>query len=155
VALAVSASGIAQLVAFSVGIAFALGTSPALALGWAYSAPPIRLKERPGADVAVNALGIGALGPWAGWAVLHSIGGFPWVMAVQGTLVGIALYVPSTLADFQADRVSGYVTIAVRLDRRRAYQVGLAAWFAAGAWSAPCWRPRTPSSRAACCRWSC
>jgi chlorophyll synthase len=136
VALAVVASGVALLIAFSVGIAFALGTSLALALGWAYSAPPIRLKERPGADVAVNALGIGALGPWAGWAALHSIGGFPWAMAVQGTLVGIALYVPSTLADYPADRASGYLTIAVRLGRRRAYRLGLAAWFAAGAWSA-------------------
>ena len=135
IALAAAASCAALLVAFTVGTAFTLGTLLALTLGWAYSAPPIRLKVRPGADVLVNALGIGALGPWAGWAVLHSIGGFPWVMGVQGTLVGIALYVPSTLADYQADRASGYATIAVRLGRRRAYRLGFAAWVAAAGWS--------------------
>ena len=134
-ALAAVASCAAMLVALTVGTAFTLGTALALALGWAYSAPPIRLKERPGADVVVNALGIGALGPWAGWAALHSIGGFPWVMAVQGTLVGVALYVPSTLADYRADRASGYATIAVRLGRRRAYRLGFTAWAAAAGWS--------------------
>lgn len=40
----------------------------AVALGWAYSVPPLRLKVRAGLDVTVNALALGAFGPLAGWA---------------------------------------------------------------------------------------
>lgn len=127
---------LALVVAVPVGWAFLTGTLVALALGWAYSAPPVRLKERPGLDVAVNALAVGALGPYGGWAAVHGVAGFPWVMAVQGTLVGVALYVPTTLADHAADAGSGYRTVAVRLGPRRAYRLGLAAWVAAAGWSA-------------------
>jgi 4-hydroxybenzoate polyprenyltransferase len=135
-AAAGTAGVLAVLVAVPVGWAFAAGTLVALLLGWAYSAPPVRLKERPGLDVAVNALAVGALGPYGGWAAVHGIGGFPWVMAVQGTLVGVALYVPTTLADHGADADSGYRTVAVRLGPRRAYRLGLVAWLAAAGWSA-------------------
>ncbi|MQA77760.1 MAG: hypothetical protein GEV10_04660 [Streptosporangiales bacterium] len=125
----------ALLTAVLVGPAFAAGTLLVLGLGWAYSVPPIRLKARPGADVVVNALAIGVLGPWAGWTAVQSPAGFPWVMAVQGFLVGVALYVPTTLADRPADLASGYRTIAVRYGRRLTYRIGLAAWVAAASWS--------------------
>lgn len=126
-------AAVAVVVAGTVGRYFAAGTAVALLLGWAYSAPPVRLKARPGADVAVNALAVGALGPMSGWAALGSPAGFPWVMCVQGTLVGVALYVPTTLADYRADLASGFDTIAVRLGVRRAYAVGYAAWIGAAA----------------------
>jgi chlorophyll synthase len=134
VALVAGAS--ALLVSLTVGSAFTLGALVALALGWAYSAPPVRLKARPGVDVAVNALALGALGPLAGWTAVHPLGGFPWLIAVQGVLVGAALYVPTTLADYHADLATGYRTVAVRLGPRRAYRLGLAAWIAAAALSA-------------------
>lgn len=133
--LAGGASVAAFLLSLAVGTAFAVGTALALVLGWLYSAPPVRLKTRPGADVAVNALGIGALGPLAGWTAVHPLGGFPWVMAVQGTLVGVALYVPTTLFDHAADVAGGYDTIAVRLGPARTYLLGLGAWVAAAGWS--------------------
>lgn len=129
------AGAAAVLTAVLVGPAFAAGTLVVLVLGWAYSAPPIRLKARPGADVVVNALAIGVLGPWAGWTAVQSPAGFPWAMAVQGFLVGVALYVPTTLADRTADLAVGYRTIAVRYGRRLTYRIGLAAWAAAAAWS--------------------
>ncbi|HEY3633034.1 MAG TPA: UbiA family prenyltransferase [Jatrophihabitantaceae bacterium] len=131
--IAAISAAIAVAVASTVGLYFAVGTLIALTLGWAYSAPPIRLKTRPGADVAANALALGALGPMSGWAALGSPAGFPWVMCVQGTLVGVALYIPTTLADYRADVASGFDTIAVRLGLRRAYVVGYAAWVAAAA----------------------
>jgi 4-hydroxybenzoate polyprenyltransferase len=133
--VAATSAAVAVAVASTVGLYFAAGTVLALALGWAYSAPPIRLKTRPGADVAVNALAIGALGPMSGWAALGSPAGFPWAMCVQGTLVGVALYVPTTLADYRADLASSFDTIAVRLGLRRAYLVGYAAWIGAAACS--------------------
>ncbi|HVX43003.1 MAG TPA: UbiA family prenyltransferase [Mycobacteriales bacterium] len=132
VVAAVTALGAAALV----GTAFTIGTLLVLVLGWIYSVPPLRLKERPGADAAVNALAIGAIGPAAGWCAVESIGGFPWLFALQGTLVGVALYLPTTLVDHAADEALGYRTIAVRLGRRTTYRLGFAAWIAAAALAA-------------------
>jgi chlorophyll synthase len=119
------------LVSLSVGAAFAAGALLALTLGWLYSAPPVRLKSRPGADVTANALALGALGPLAGWTAVHPLAGFPWPISLQGVLVGAALYVPTTLADYRTDLASGYRTVAVRLGPRLTYRLGLAAWTAA------------------------
>lgn len=106
------AAVLAVLTALLVGTTFAAGTVLMLGLGWAYSAPPLRWKTRPGIDVAVNAVAVGMLGPLAGWTAVHGIIGFPWLMAGQGALVGVALYVPTTLADLGADVRSGYRTAA-------------------------------------------
>jgi chlorophyll synthase len=133
--VALAAAGAAVPVSLSVGTAFTAGALLALTLGWLYSTPPVRLKSRPGADVAANALALGALGPLAGWTAVHALSGFPWAIALQGVLVGAALYVPTTLADHPADLASGYRTIAVRLGPRVAYRLGLAAWTGAAALS--------------------
>jgi chlorophyll synthase len=126
-------AGIASLAAgVYVGEVFTLGVLLALVLGWAYSVPPVRLKTRAGFDVAVNSLALGAFGPLAGWAaVTPDLGGFPWLMALQGTLVAVGLYLPTTLADLEADRAAGYQTIAVRLGAGTTYRLGFAAWIAA------------------------
>lgn len=121
----------ALLVALTVRPAFALVTLAFLVLGWLYSVPPVRLKDRPGFDVAANALGVGAIAVLAGWTVVRPIDGFPWVMAVAGVLVATALYIPTTVTDYRADLASGYTTIAVRLGPRGAHRIGLAAWTAA------------------------
>ncbi|ADB35946.1 UbiA prenyltransferase [Kribbella flavida DSM 17836] len=130
--LAVGAGVAALLVACFVGWVFTAGVLLALVLGWAYSVPPVRLKTRAGFDVASNSLALGAFGPLAGWAaVTPELGGFPWVMALQGTLAAIGLYLPTTLADLPADRAAGYRTIAVRLGASTTYRLGYAAWIAA------------------------
>jgi chlorophyll synthase len=134
--IAIATAGAALIGAALVGAAFTAGTVLALALGWAYSVPPVRLKERPGVDVAANAIAVGAMGPFAGWTAVHSPHGFPWLMALQGVLVGVALYLPTTLVDYPADLAGGYRTVAVRLGPRRTYLLGLAAWVAAAALSA-------------------
>lgn len=133
--IAFAAAGAALAVSLAVGAVFAAGALLSLVLGWLYSVPPVRLKARPGADVAANALALGALGPLAGWTAVHALAGFPWPISVQGVLVGAALYVPTTLADHEADLASGYRTVAVRLGPRRAYRLGFAAWTAAAALS--------------------
>jgi chlorophyll synthase len=101
-----------------------------LGLAWAYSVPPLRLKARPGADVAVNAIGVGVIALLAGWAAVRPLGGFPWIMLPQGLLVATAVYVPSTLVDEEADRASGVTTMATALGRVRAYRIGWIAWVA-------------------------
>lgn len=129
--ISAAASVLAVAVATAVSVLFAVGTAVVLAIGWAYSAPPPRLKTRPVADVAVNAVALGAIGQLAGWTAVRPLDGFPWAMAALGTLVGAALYIPTTLADLEADREIGYTTVAVWLGAKRAYAVGLTAWVAA------------------------
>ncbi|WP_238158195.1 UbiA prenyltransferase family protein [Kribbella voronezhensis] len=126
-------AGTASLAAgFAVGVVFALGVLLAVVLGYAYSVPPVRLKTRAGFDVAVNSLALGTFGPLTGWAaVTNDLSGFPWLMALQGTLVAVGLYLPTTLADLEADRAAGYRTIAVRLGASTTYRLGFAAWIAA------------------------
>jgi chlorophyll synthase len=108
----------------------------AVLLGYAYSVPPVRLKTRAGLDVAVNALALGAFGPLAGWAAVNpDLSDFPWLMGLQGTLAAVGLYLPTTLADLEADRAAGYQTIAVRFGTRTTYRIGYGAWIAAAALS--------------------
>lgn len=114
-----------------VGPTFTLGTAVVLLLGWLYSAPPLRLKSRPGADVAINALVVGVFGPAAGWCLYRPITDFPPIMVVLGTLLGAALYLPTTVIDVAADRAAGDATSAVRWHPRACYRLGVALWTAA------------------------
>ncbi|GAB3942068.1 hypothetical protein GCM10029976_062450 [Kribbella albertanoniae] len=134
--LAFAAAVAAVGISLHVGIVFALGVLLAVLLGYAYSVPPVRLKTRAGFDVAVNALALGAFGPLAGWAAINpDLSDFPWLMGLQGTLAAIGLYLPTTLADLEADRAAGYQTIAVRYGARTTYRLGYGAWIAAAALS--------------------
>ncbi|MDX2972416.1 UbiA prenyltransferase family protein [Kribbella solani] len=130
--LAFAAAVAAVGLSLQVGIVFALGVLLAVLLGYAYSVPPVRLKTRAGFDVAVNALALGAFGPLAGWAAINpDLSDFPWLMGLQGTLAAIGLYIPTTIADLEADKAAGYHTIAVRFGARTTYLIGYAAWIAA------------------------
>jgi chlorophyll synthase len=144
------------VVAAAVGSPMLLGTAGVLALGWAYSAPPLRLKGRPGADVAANALAVGLLAPLCGWSLHHSPLDYPPVLALTGTLIGVALYVPTTVIDRVADLTAGDRTFAVRFGPRVAYLAGLGAWVASTAlWLVGCARGLVPSGQlpwqVACC----
>ncbi len=130
-AAAYGSGGLALLGASWLGAAFTLATSAFLALAFAYSVPPVRLKHRPGADLMANALGVGVIPMFAGWSLVRSMSSFPRWFVVQGLLVAAAVYVPTTLVDYDADRAAGGQTLATRLGRRRAYQVGWTAWLAA------------------------
>lgn len=122
------------VVAAAVGPLFMVGTALAVALGWAYSAPPLRLKARPGADVAVNAAAVGLLGPLGGWvAVTHTGAGYPWLISVIGVLAAAALYLPTTISDIDADIAAEIRTAAVALGRRVAFELGFWLWTASAA----------------------
>lgn len=116
--------------AVAVGWAFALCVMVNLALAWAYSVPPVRLKTRPGADLLVNAVGVGAVSCLAGWATVSGLAGAPWAFLPQGLVVAAAVYVPTTLIDLEADREAGYLTLATHLGRDRAYRIGWWCWVA-------------------------
>jgi chlorophyll synthase len=121
----------ALAVAAVAGAVFVAGTALVLLLGHLYSAPPVRLKARPGADVAVNALVVGVLGPVAGWSLHRPVGEYPVVLAVLGLLLAAALYLPTTVLDADADRAAGDATSAVRWPASACYRAGLALWTAA------------------------
>jgi lycopene elongase/hydratase (dihydrobisanhydrobacterioruberin-forming) len=126
------AGAVAVLMAAGIRPAFALVTFLYLALGWLYSIPPVRLKVRPGFDVAINAVGNGGLAMLAGWTSARSINGFPWLIFVLGCLAGAALYLPTTVADYQSDLAADYTTVAIRLGPRTTCRIGLGFWTIAG-----------------------
>ena len=126
-------AAVTVLVAAALGPVFLAGAVLVLGLGWAYSAPPLRLKGRPGADVAVNALVVGVLAPAAGWALLRPVTAYPMVWIVLGFLLAAALYLPTTVLDAPADRAAGLITSAVRWGSERCYLAGLAMWTGATA----------------------
>ncbi|MEV6303174.1 UbiA family prenyltransferase [Actinoplanes sp. NPDC051861] len=117
--------------ALLVGPLFVLGVAGVLLLGWAYSVPPLRLKTRPGWDVAVNAFVVGVLSPAAGWAITRAPWEFPWQFGLIGFLFAAALYVPTTVTDLPADRGAGDTTFAVRFGAPVAYLLGVGLWAAA------------------------
>jgi lycopene elongase/hydratase (dihydrobisanhydrobacterioruberin-forming) len=117
--------------ALFVGPLFVLGVVGVLVLGWAYSVPPLRLKTRPGWDVAVNALVVGVVSPAAGWSITRPPWEFPWQFGLIGLLFAAALYVPTTVTDLIADSGAGDTTFAVRFGPRFAYRLGIALWASA------------------------
>jgi 4-hydroxybenzoate polyprenyltransferase len=124
--------------AFYVGPLFVAGVLAVLLLGWAYSVPPLRLKTRPGWDVAVNAVVVGVVSPAAGWAITRSPWEFPWQFALIGFLFAAALYVPTTVTDLAADTSAGDTTLAVKFGAPFAYALGVTLWTAALAVSLVC-----------------
>lgn len=123
-------AALALLVAAPVGIPFLGFTAGCVALAWMYSVPPIRLKTVPGADVAVNVFGAGVLAGLAGWSLAAPLADAPYVFIPQALLVGVAIYVPTALVDYDADLAVGYTTIATRLGRRAAFRLGWWCWVA-------------------------
>jgi 4-hydroxybenzoate polyprenyltransferase len=117
--------------AWFVGPLFVVGVVGVLLLGGAYSVPPLRLKTRPGWDVAVNALVVGVVSPVAGWSITRAPWEFPWQFGLIGVLFAAALYVPTTVTDRTADAGAGDTTFAVRFGVDYAYGLGLAQWGAA------------------------
>lgn len=116
------------VLAVPVGWTFAGLILVAVVLAWVYSAPPLRLKTRPGADVALNAIGIGLGAGLAGWSIAAPLSEVPWAFVPQGLLVAVAVYVPTTLVDYESDVAAGYETFATKLGPKAAYRVGWAAW---------------------------
>lgn len=127
------ASVVTTLVALQVSVGLAVVSVMLLVGNYCYSTPPFRWKERPGADVLTNALGVGVLAPIGGWVIAKDLPGFPPEIALLGFLTVVALYIPTTLVDAEADLAAGYTTVATRFGPRRVYRVGLAAWVTANA----------------------
>ena len=88
-----------------------------LAVSWAYSAPPLRLKGRPGWDSLANAAYVL---PFVFAALLLGVDPVPWRAIAAFALWAIASHALTSIQDVDADRASGLETIATALGRRRA-----------------------------------
>jgi len=88
--------------------------------GIAYSVPPIRLKNRAGFDVIINAFSFGPLCFCAGWSTLKPIIKIPLFKIIWLFLFVAAIYIPTTIIDVDFDRKLNVKTIAVTLGPRRA-----------------------------------
>jgi chlorophyll synthase len=91
-----------------------------------YSTPPIRLKERPGIDLLTNLVGIGLFCSLAGWVVVRPISEFPILWAITCMLGVGAIYMPTTMIDYEPDKAEGVRTIATHLGKRRSFFIGMA-----------------------------
>jgi 4-hydroxybenzoate polyprenyltransferase len=90
-----------------------------LVAAWAYSVPPLRLKERPPLDSLSNGLGYFLLP----FAMGYSLGANPLTMPLKYYLLALAvsgIHALATAADFEADRAASHRTFAVAFGRRTA-----------------------------------
>lgn len=94
-------------------------------LSVAYSAVPVRLKGRPGLDLIANAVGAGILCSLAGWVIVKPLTEFPvfWLIPM---FFGVgALFIPTTIVDYESDKKNGVNTITVRIGQKYSFYLGL------------------------------
>lgn len=115
----------AIVLSLMISLLFALLIALCIFLSIIYSAPPIRIKNRPGFDVVLNASGAGILCSLAGWVVVESLDGFPILWLIPMFFGVAAIYIPTTIIDHDSDKENGVNTIAVRLGKRSAFHLGL------------------------------
>lgn len=105
-------------------------TAGLIAIAWAYSVPPVRLKERPPLDSLANGLGYFLLPLVMG----YSLGADPRMMPLRYYLLALCVcgvHALAAAADYDVDRAAGHRTIAVAFGRRAAAAFALAAFLAA------------------------
>jgi 4-hydroxybenzoate polyprenyltransferase len=96
-----------------------LATCGLLVVAWAYSVPPVRLKERPPLDSLANGFGYFLLP----FAMGYSWGADPRAMPLKYWLLALCvcgIHALATAADFEADQAAGHRTFAVAFGRRNA-----------------------------------
>jgi homogentisate phytyltransferase / homogentisate geranylgeranyltransferase len=122
------------LMAITQGLVELVAVSVALAIGWAYSCPPLRLKRYPalaaGSITFVRSLVVN-LGVWlhvAGTPVSAGV----WALTAVTVPFSFAIAVLKDVPDIEGDRRFGIATFSVRLGPRPVLAVGVGALTAAG-----------------------
>jgi 4-hydroxybenzoate polyprenyltransferase len=104
-----------------------------LLVAWAYSVPPVRLKERPPLDSLANGIGFFLLP----FAMGYSLGADVAAMPVKYYLLALSVcgvHALATAADYDVDRAAGHRTLAVAFGRRVAAAAAFAPFLAAWIW---------------------
>jgi chlorophyll synthase len=89
-----------------------------------YSTPPVRIKNRAGLDVLLNATGAGILCSFAGWIIIKPIWEFPFFWLIPMFAGVAAIYIPTTIIDYESDKKNGVNTISVILGTKGAFYLG-------------------------------
>jgi 4-hydroxybenzoate polyprenyltransferase len=98
-------------------VANIIATCGLIAVAWAYSVPPVRLKERPPLDSLSNGLGFFLLP----FVMGYSLGADPLAMPLKYYLLALSvcgIHALATAADWEADRAAGHRTLTVVFGRR-------------------------------------
>lgn len=107
---------------------FNVGITALLVIGaWAYSVPPLRLKEWPLIDSLSNGLGFFLLP----FSLGYSMGADPQTMSLKYYLLALCvagIHALATAIDYDADKAAGHRTLAVAFGRRTAAAVAWAAF---------------------------
>ena len=96
-----------------------------LLLGICYSMPPFQFKSRPGFDLLLNMIGYGGLSFFIGWTADKSISHTMLLMSLPYFLFMAAMYINTTLIDYEGDKDSGLVTTGVFLGKNLASLISL------------------------------
>jgi chlorophyll synthase len=116
---------LAIVLSLIVSLLFMIIISACIFLSGIYSAPPIRIKNRAGLDLILNATGSGILCSFAGWIIEKPLFEFPVIWLIPMFFGVAALYIPTTIIDYDSDKKNDVNTIAVRLGKEGAFYFGL------------------------------
>lgn len=117
---------IAMLLSLTISLIFTLIIGASIALSIIYSGLPLRAKGRPGLDLVFNASGAGILCSFAGWVLIEPLLEFPFLWLIPMFFGVAAIFIPTTIIDYDSDKRNGVTTIAVKLGQTRAFYVGVA-----------------------------
>jgi chlorophyll synthase len=112
------------ILAFLISISFSFTIIICVLLSVIYSSPPLRLKERPGLDILTNAFASGILCTLAGWIIIKPLGEFPILWGIVSFFGVGAIYVPTTIIDYESDIKNKIRTLATFLGKNKAFFLG-------------------------------
>jgi len=115
---------IGLLLTITISLVMFLLVSGIFLLSVLYSHQRIRLKARGGLDLLTNMIGLGILCPLAGWSIHRPIDEFPIFYLLSIFFVLGALYAPTTVADYDADKKNNVNTLAVKFGKKRTIWIG-------------------------------
>ncbi len=103
---------------------FTLLITICIVLSIIYSSPPLRLKEQPGFDLFTNAIASGIICTMAGWVIIRPIIEFPVLWGIISFFGVGAIYIPTTIIDFEPDTKKRVTTLATYLGKQKAFYLG-------------------------------
>ena len=106
------------LLAMQVGISFLVLWVFSLIMGYMYSGPPFRLKDRPVLDVFANSLGYGCVNFLVGWITVRPVSSAAFPHAGLYFMAVAAVFLNTTIPDIPGDKAAQKVTTGVLLGRK-------------------------------------